>query len=293
MLMLYFQLLADGLVRGSGVGLVAISFAYIYSTTGVFHIAHAGIYTVTSYVAWHLCRLGVPFLLALAAAMAVGTVLGLLVRSQLYDRLERRGASPLVILIASIGTLTAFQNIVAILFSPNVLQFNVPWRRGFASFGAVTLTYPQIAQLLAGLLIVSGLMAFSQYTPLGKRIRAVASNRDLAEVTLLRPGVVGLHVMAIASGIVAVPAVLTGVDQALQPYISLTVLLSAVVAMIAGGIGSVLGAYVMALALTVVQTVSIAVVPGRWSIAIVFAIFIAFILVKPEGLFRQKFSRQI
>jgi len=293
MLILYLQLLADGLVRGSEVGLVAISFAYIYSTTGVFHIAHAGVYTAAGYVAWYLCTRAVPFPLALLAAVAVGVAIGLFLRSQLYDRLERKGASPLVVLIASIGALTALQNIVAIAFTPDVLQFKLSWRTGYASLGEVTLTYPQIALLLAGLCIVISLMAFNRYTPLGKRIRAVASNRDLAETTLLRPEIVGLHVMAIASGIVAVPAVLTGVDQALQPYTSLTVLLFAVIAMIAGGIGSVAGAYVMALVLTAVQSVSIAVIPAQWSVALVFAIFIAFILVRPEGLFRQKFSRLI
>jgi branched-chain amino acid transport system permease protein len=134
---------------------------------------------------------------------------------------------------------------------------------------------------------------FSRHTRLGKRIRAVASNPQLAEITRLAPRAVYVYVMAIASAVVALSGILTGVDQALQPYNSVLVLLTAVVAVIAGGIGSLSGAFVMGVALTVLQNVALVVIPGRWTIAAVFLVFIAFILLRPEGLFRGKFSRPV
>jgi branched-chain amino acid transport system permease protein len=63
--------------------------------------------------------------------------------------------------------------------------------------------------------------------------------------------------------------------------------------MIAGGIGSLTGAFVMSIVLAVIQSLSVAFVSGRWSVAVVFAIFVVFILVRPEGLVRRKFSRAI
>ena len=89
--------------------------------------------------------------------------------------------------------------------------------------------------------------------------------------------------MAIASAVVALSGILTGVDQALQPYNSVLVLLTAVVAVIAGGIGSLSGAFVMGIALTVLQSIALVLIPGRWSIAAVFLVFIAFILLRPEA----------
>jgi branched-chain amino acid transport system permease protein len=291
--MLYLQLVADGIVTGCAVGLVAVSFAYFYATTGTFHVAHAGIYTLAGYVAWSLTGEGVPFWAALAAAVACGAAVGALIQATLYERLESRGASPLVKLIASIGVLTTLQNIVAILFSPNIVQFELPWRTSSVGFAGITVSMPQLVIVISSLVLFSGIILFSRYTALGKRVRAVASNPMLAQITHLEPQRVFIYVIAISSGLVAVPGVLVGVDQALQPYTSLLVLLTAVVAVIAGGVGSLGGAFVMSLAVSVVQSLSVAFVSGRWSVAVVFAIFVVFILFKPEGLVRRKFNRAI
>jgi branched-chain amino acid transport system permease protein len=281
--MLLLQLLVDGLVGGCGVAMVAMTFGIIYATSGVFHVAHAGVYTLGGYAAWFAAEKGVPFPGALAIGVLAGAAGGALIQVALYERLARRNASPLVVL----------QNLIALAFTSNIQQFTNSWRLLTVSLGPVTLSYPQLALVAAGLVSFIGLEAFSRYTRLGKRIRAVASNPQLAEISRLAPRAVYVYVMAIASAVVALSGILTGVDQALQPYNSVLVLLTAVVAVIAGGIGSLSGAFIMGVALTVLQSVALTVIPGRWSIAAVFLIFIAFILLKPEGLFRGKFSRPV
>jgi branched-chain amino acid transport system permease protein len=291
--MLYLFLAADGVVTGCAVGIVAISFAYFYATTGIFHVAHAGIYTFCGYIAWYLVGLGMPFVPALLFAILGGALIGVAIQGLLYARLQASGASPLVMLIAAIGALTVLQNVAAILFTPNIVQFDLPWRTQFVELGVLALSVPQVLILVLCPLLFVALVVFSRYTHLGKQIRAVASNAELAEITQLNPRRVVVIVMAIASALVAVPGVLVGVDQALQPYNSLIILLTAVVAMIAGGIGSLTGAFLMSIVLAVVQSLSVAVVSGRWSVAVVFAVFIAFILIRPEGLVRRKFSRAI
>src|SRR5262245_23263121 len=291
--MLLLQLLVDGLVGGCGVAMVAMTFGYIYATTGVFHVAHAGVYTLGGYAAWFAAQAGVPFLPALAIGVLVGALVGAALQILLYDRLASRKASPLVVLIASLGALAIIQNLIALAFTSNIQQFSNTWRLLTASFGPVTLSYPQLALVVAGLASYLGLEAFSRYSQLGKRIRAVASNPQLAEISRLAPRTVYVYVMAIASAVVALSGILTGVDQALQPYNSVLVLLTAVVAVIAGGIGSLAGAFIMGVLLTVLQSVALIAIPGRWSVAAVFLVFIAFILLKPEGLFRGKFSRPV
>lgn len=116
----------------------------------------------------------------------------------------------------------------------------------------------------------------------------MASNPFLAEITRLRPHSVYMRVMVIGSGIVATAGILVGVDQAMQPYTGILMLLTATIAVIAGGIGSLTGAFVVSLVLSVLQNVSLVVMSGRWSIAATFGLFILFILVKPEGLFRRR-----
>jgi branched-subunit amino acid ABC-type transport system permease component len=136
-----------------------------------------------------------------------------------------------------------------------------------------------------------GLMLFSSSTALGRRARAVASNRSFAEIARLRPNNVYLYVAAIASGLVGIAGISLGVDQALQPYSSLALLLTAVIAVIAGGVGSLRGAFIVAVTLGVLQNLVLALVPGRWSQALIFAIFITFILIRPTGLFQIRMQR--
>ena len=111
--MLALQLLATGLVTGCALGVVAISFSLVYATTKIFHVAHAGIYTLAGYLAWSLVTYRAPLLLAILLPIAACMVLGALIQSQLYARLERRRATHLVVLIASLGTLAVIQNIIA------------------------------------------------------------------------------------------------------------------------------------------------------------------------------------
>jgi branched-chain amino acid transport system permease protein len=285
--MVWLQLLVNGLVTGSALGVVAISFALIYATTKIFHVAHAGIYTMAGYLAWSLATHGVPDILSLLLAAAACTVAGGLIQYLLYARLERRRATHLVVLIASLGTLAVMQNVLAAIYSPNILQFPIPWGGNVISLGSVRLTWTQILTVVLSLAAYVATMWFAHRTILGKRIRAVASNPFLAEITRLRPQSVYVYVVAIGSAIVALPGVLVPLDFGLQPYGGVTPLLTATIAMIAGGVGSISGAFVLAVGIAVLQNLSLLVMPGEWSIGVTFFIFVIFMLFRPTGLFAK------
>ena len=286
--MLFLRLLADGVVSGCAVGVVAVTFTLIYSTTRVFHVAHAGIYTLAGYVTWLATTNGVPFVAAVAAAVAVCAGVGALIQSQLYSRLTRRGAPPLVLLIASLGSLVVIQNTMAALFSPDILQIPATWRIRTVDFAGISLSLPQVLIAVTGVLLFVGLLAWSSRTSMGKRTRAVAANDFLAEITRLDPRRVHVVVVAIASAVLAVPGALTALDHGLQPYTGTLVLLTATIAMIAGGMGNLVGAFVTSIILTVLQTASTIAIPGQWSIAATFGLFVALMIVAPTGLFARR-----
>jgi branched-chain amino acid transport system permease protein len=286
--MLALQLLVTGLVTGCSLGVVAISFSLVYATTKIFHVAHAGIYTLGGYLAWSLVVYGAPMLVAAAVAIAACAALGALIQSQLYARLERRRATHLVVLIASLGALAVMQNIIAAVYTPNILQFPIEWSRRMVSLGAVRLNYTQILTIVTSLAAYVGTMLFAHRTILGKRIRAVASNPMLADITRLQPQTVYIYVIAIASALVCLPGILVPLDLGLQPYNGVTPLLTATIAMIAGGVGSITGAFVLSVAIAVVQNLSLLVMPGEWSIGVTFFIFVIFMLFRPTGLFTAR-----
>jgi branched-chain amino acid transport system permease protein len=267
---------------------VAISFSLVYATTKIFHVAHAGIYTLGGYLAWSLVVHGAPLLLALLIPIAVCAALGALIQSQLYARLERRRATHLVILIASLGTLAVIQNIVAAVYTPNILQFPLAWSSEVVVLGAMRLTYTQLLTILVSVAAYIATMLFAHRTILGKRIRAVASNPMLADITRLQPQTVYIYVIAIASALVCLPGILVPLDLGLQPYNGVTPLLTATIAMIAGGVGSITGAFVLSVAIAVLQNLSLLVMPGEWSIGVTFFIFVIFMLFRPTGLFAAR-----
>ena len=286
--MLALQLLATGLVTGCALGVVAISFSLVYATTKIFHVAHAGVYTLGGYLAWSLVVHGAPLLLAALVPIAVCAALGALIQSQLYARLERRRATHLVILIASLGALAVIQNIVAAVYTPNILQFPLAWSSKVVVLGPMRLTYTQLLTILVSLAAYLATMLFAHRTILGKRIRAVASNPMLADITRLQPQTVYIYVIAIASALVCLPGILVPLDLGLQPYNGVTPLLTATIAMIAGGVGSITGAFVLSVAIAVLQNLSLLVMPGEWSIGVTFFVFVIFMLFRPTGLFTAR-----
>ena len=283
--MLALQLLVTGLVTGCALGVVAISFSLVYATTKIFHVAHAGIYTLGGYLAWSLMVYRVPLALAFLVPIAVCAVLGAAIQSQLYARLERRRATHLVVLIASLGMLAVMQNIIAAIYTPNILQFPLDWSSRVVSFGAVRLNWTQLLTIVVSLAAYAGTMLFAHRTILGKRIRAVASNPMLADITRLQPQTVYIYVIAIASALVCLPGILVPLDLGLQPYNGVTPLLTATIAMIAGGVGSITGAFVLSVAIAVLQNLSLLVMPGEWSIGVTFFSFVVVMLFRPTGLF--------
>ena len=104
--MLALQLLCNGIVTGCALGIVAVSFSFVYATTKIFHVAHAGVYTMGGYIAWSMLEHGFPAPVAFIGAVAACTLLGALIQGLLYARLEQRRATHLVVLIASLGTLS-------------------------------------------------------------------------------------------------------------------------------------------------------------------------------------------
>jgi branched-chain amino acid transport system permease protein len=284
--MLALQLLCNGIVTGCALGIVAVSFSFVYATTKIFHVAHAGVYTTGGYIAWSMLAHGFPPIVAFATAIVACTALGALIQGVLYARLERSRATHLVVLIASLGTLAVIQNILAAIFTANILQFNLPWASEvFHLGGNVRLTVTQILTVLLSLAAYAAIMGFSHGTILGKQIRAVASNPFLAEITRLQPRRVHIYVMAIASALVCLPGILVPLDFGLQPYNGITPLLTATIAMIAGGVGSITGAFVLAIIIAELQNMSLLFIPGEWSIGVTFFIFVIFMLFRPTGLF--------
>ena len=111
---MYSQLLVNGLIAGSIYALVALGFGLIYSTTRFFHFAHAAIFTTGAYLAYSGWLLGLSLYIAIPLAVIGTSILGALLEVGVYRPLRRKGASSLILLLASLGLLIVIQNAISI-----------------------------------------------------------------------------------------------------------------------------------------------------------------------------------
>ncbi len=279
------QVLANGLVSGCSHGLLALSFAVIYSTGRFFHLAHASCYTLGAYSAFAAAAYlganpGVAVGVGVIAAAAAGIAMEILV----YRPIRRRGGTPQVLLLASVGLLVVLQNCVSLVFGDAIKPMpGVQARAGYVIFGA-HVTQVQIITFLVSLVVFFGVLAGLKLTWIGRRIRAVVDNPQLANAVGIDSNRVLVFAFCVGSALAGLAAAMSAYDTGLRPSMGFSALLLAVVAMVIGGVGHIPAAYFGGFVVAAAQQCSALVLPTKWQDAVVFALLIVFLLFRPGGL---------
>lgn len=284
------QLLVNGVVAGSLHALVACSFSLILGTTGTFHFAHGVVYATGAYLAFLAGALGAPLPAAVLAGVAGAAVLGVAIEVVVYRPLRRIAASPLVVLIASLGTLIVLENSIAILFSTDAKVLEGFPRRPFI-VGPVGFTSLHVTMVAAGLLGFVGLQLFLRKSRTGQAIRAVANNPEMAEVVGIDTRRVFLLVFALGSALAAPASILIMLDRGATPDMGMEAILIAAIAVIVGGIGSVPGAALGAFLIALAQNLGVMSIPSEWQSAIAFGLLLLVVIVRPRGLLGKKLRK--
>jgi branched-chain amino acid transport system permease protein len=287
---LFAQLLVNGVIAGSLYALVACSFGLILGTTGTFHFAHGVVFAAGAYGAYFATGRGLPLWAAAGAGIATAALLGVLIEVVVYRPLRRIAASPLVILIASLGTLIVLENAIAIGFSTDAKVLEGFPRKALI-VGGVGFTTLHVTMVAVSLLVFLVLMAFLRWTQTGRAIRAVANSPEMAEIVGIDTGRVSLLVFAIGSGMAAPAAILIMLDRGATPDMGMEAILIAAIAVIVGGIGSVPGAALGALIIGVAQNLGVMKIPSEWQAAIAFGLLLVVVILRPHGLLGKKLKK--
>ena len=279
------QALLNGLIAGCEYGLVAAGLALVYQVRAFFHLAHGAVYLTSAYAANVLIveRHWAPPL-AIAAAMLWGMALGVLMELAVYRPLVRRGASSTILLIASLGLLIALQSIVAFLFGSFTRSFFAGGVNEGLLVGGLRVTAVQLVTI--GVFIAAGalLWLWMFRSKAGKQVRAVADNAQLSIAFGIDSNRVILLVFAVASALAAIAGILAGYNTNIFPAMGFWGILPAVVAIVAGGLGSISGAFLGAMFVGIVQNLSAWFLPTVWTNAIMFVVLLGFLLLRPTGL---------
>ncbi len=288
------QSLANALIAAAGYLLVGLGFSLIYTTARVFHFAHGMVLTVGAYVTFALNIQGdLPLSVSIIGGIATSTLLGGGIECVVYRPLRERRASDAVLLLASIGIYVALQAVVALWFGAGTQTFrsgNVP--EGHQLLG-IWITAPQFAMIGVGLASWVLIALLLQETRLGKTLRAVACDPDLAVTRGLESNRIIFTAFLIGSALAGTSAVLLAWDTDISPTMGLKPLLMSLIAVIIGGVGNYWGIGVGAILLGLTQHLSAWWLSSKWQDAIAFAILVAFLALRPQGFFGKALRKGV
>jgi branched-chain amino acid transport system permease protein len=280
------QFVANAIIATANIALLAVAFQLIYRTRRAFDFSFSTLYVATPYAVLALNRWGgLSFWQAVVSGLAIALVLAYVFESTLYRALRRRQASALVVMLASFGLYIVAQNAIAVLFG-NEARTLRDWGIGRAlEFGGARFTTLQAVSLLCVLVGMSATIAFQHLTRIGRLLRAVSSNPELAVAVGIRVDRVVLAGSLTATILIGIAAVMVGLETDLIPTMGFPALLVAVTACILGGIGSVGGALAGAAIIALAQQSGTWILGAQWTDATTYALLFAVLVFRRSSLF--------
>jgi len=283
------QLVVNSIIAGSIYTLVALGFNLIYGATKFFNLAHGALAAVGGYTVFFFFKeLGWNVYLAVALGVILAGFIGYLLDKFIYFPLRRRGASGMVLLVASLGAFTAIQAIIAILFTSQfqTLARNVGGQTIYEITNAV-ITQTQVIILVLGLVILAALAWVLKYTLFGKAVKAISDDEEVARIVGINTNKIIGWVFFIGSAIAGLAGIMVGFDTGIEPVMGMALLLKGVIGAIIGGVGSLIGGVLGSFLLGFVENFGIWKISGEWKDAIAFLLLIVFLLFRPKGIVQK------
>jgi branched-chain amino acid transport system permease protein len=284
--MIFAQLLANGLIAGSIYALVAVGFSLIYSTNRFMHFAHGVSVTAAAYLLLlFFSTLGLPFWLAVILTIVGSAGIGLAMFRLIYHPLQKRNASNIILLIASLGILILIENLILLFFGSDVKTIRfIEVARGKDVLGAIV-TPLQMWIFVISIALLITLYIVMKKTKLGRNMRAVADAPELASVIGINRVRIGDYSFIIGSALAAIAGILIGLEQSLEPTMGTTLIIKGFTGAVIGGITSVPAAVLGSYLLGLVENFGIWYLPSGFKDAIAFVLLFIFLLFKPTGIF--------
>ena len=300
--MSFISYLINGISLGSVYAIIALGYTMVYGIAKMLNFAHGDVIMVGGYVVLTIVStMGMPPAVGIIAAVIVCTVLGVVIERVAYKPL-RNAASSLAVLITAIGVSYLLQNIALLIFGADTKSFNsvVSVPALVLAGGQLTISGETIVTILACIVIMVGLTLFIKKSKAGQAMLAVSEDKGAAQLMGINVNGTIALTFAIGSALAAVAAVLySSTYPLINPYPSLTPYtgampgIKAFVAAVFGGIGSIPGALIGGVLLGVIEILGKAYISSQMADAIVFAVLIVVLLVKPTGILGKQIQEKV
>lgn len=296
------ELVGYGVVLGSIITLGAVGLTLIYGIVRFANFAHGDLMTVGAYLALlvavrifpalgisdsHLGPLsfGWIMLVSFVPAIFITGLVAMGVDRLVYRRLRGRKVGAVMLAISSLAMAFVLRSLIYIAWGPDYHFYTSGLRPMLMLPLGIKLRPDQIFILVTSWALVISLYVFLQRTKMGKALRAMADNSDLARITGIPTERMTTWTWIIGGGMAAAAGILLGIDSQVRPEMGWTLLLPLFAAVILGGIGNPYGALVGGMVIGIAQQVSTLWLLPTYKPAVAFIIMILILLVRPKGIF--------
>lgn len=294
--MSFVQFLINGISLGSVYAIIALGYTMVYGIAKMLNFAHGDVIMIGAYAVLTLMTgAGVNPWLAVLLGMVICTALGMTIEKVAYKPL-RNASSSLAVLITAIGVSYFLQNMALLVFGADTKSFvNIITLPALSlADGKLVITGTTIVTIIACIIIMLGLTLFVNKTKPGRAMKAVSEDRGAAQLMGVNVNATISLTFAIGSGLAAIAGVLLcSAYPSLTPYTGAMPGIKAFVAAVFGGIGSIPGAMVGGILLGIIEILGKAYISSQVADAIVFAVLIIVLLVKPTGLFGKNIQEKV
>ena len=294
--MSFISYLVNGLSLGSVYAIIALGYTMVYGIAKMLNFAHGDIIMVGAYIALlSMTQAGMPPAAAVLAAAVICTVLGVVIERIAYKPL-RNASSSLAVLITAIGVSYLLQNLALLIFGANPQTFSsvITWKGLTLAEGELSISGVTIVTIAVCIVIMIALVTFVQKTKPGQAMRAVSEDKGAAQLMGINVNGTIALTFAIGSALAAIAGVLLcSAYPSLTPYTGAMPGIKAFVAAVFGGIGSIQGAFIGGLLLGIIEILGRAYISSQMADALVFAVLIIVLLVKPTGLLGKQIQEKV
>ncbi|MCL0102399.1 branched-chain amino acid ABC transporter permease [Dehalococcoidia bacterium] len=284
-------ILINGLVLGGMYAILAVGFALVFGVAKILNMAHTAFYMVGAFLILIMTiMLGFPSLPSIVLAIAIMGITGSVIYKLFLDRVKEH---PVAVMIISVGVAILFQEVLLIGFGGHFRGID-PFVRGFVEIAGIRATYQQVIAIATSLVALVAIRLLLSKTRVGNAIRAVAEDREIANVM----GIDVSRMCVITMGISVVLATVAGAVVApifmVHPLMWMHPLTIVLAAVVLGGLGSIKGSILGAFILGFAETAVVFLVPMGAFLrgAVGLSVMVVVLLLRPEGLFGVVFEEE-
>lgn len=281
----FIQLVVNGVAVGSIIALAAVGLTLTYGILRLANFAHGDILTLGAYFTFLANVSGINIWLSMVLGI-IGTILAALLSEKLlWGPMRDRRATSTTLIIISIGLALFIRNGIIFVWGAGNKSYDLPVASALDIFG-VRIAFYRIVVIALAILAILALHYLLQNTKIGKAMRAVADDLDLARVSGINVDRVVIWTWVIAASLTALGGGMYGLITAVRPNMGWFLILPMFAAVILGGIGNPYGAIAGALVIGVVQEVSIFFLPTEYKLGVALGMMVLVLLFRPQGIFR-------